>query len=177
MNQKIIIVDNFYDTAHQYHKSFFENQCLITEETTEKISQLVDNKIEIIEAYNEVRLENTTNPITAHIGANWIGVIYLTMPSDCVSKSGVSFYKHKKTNLESFPDDYAKELFGFSSMEDIQKSFDVNNLDDWKEYSNIFIKYNRLVLFQADFWHSYGNGFGSELNNSMLYQKILIKNV
>jgi len=26
-------------------------------------------------------------------------------------------------------------------------------------------------------WHSYGTGFGTELNNSMMYQKILIQNV
>ena len=48
MNQSIIIVDNFYDIPHQYHKGFFENQCVITDETYKKLSNIVGNKIEII---------------------------------------------------------------------------------------------------------------------------------
>jgi len=47
----------------------------------------------------------------------------------------------------------------------------------WKEYLNIYVKYNRMILFRADLWHSYGVGFGNELNNSMKQQKVLIKNV
>ena len=48
MNQSIIIVDNFYDITHQYNKGFFENQCVITDETYKKLSNIVGNKIEII---------------------------------------------------------------------------------------------------------------------------------
>ena len=32
-----------------------------------------------------------------------------------------------------------------------------------------------MILFRADLWHSYGVGFGNELNNSMKQQKVLIK--
>lgn len=172
-----MIVDDFYDIAHQYHKSFFENNCLITEETVNKISTLLGNKVEIVNALNEVLLENTKNNITANFQSDWIAVIYLTMPPECVFKTGISFYTHIKTKLDSFPDNYTQELLGFSSMEDITKSFNVENKDDWKKYSDIYVKYNRLILFRADYWHSYGNGFGNDLNNSMIYQKILLKNV
>ena len=61
-------------------------------------------------------------------------------------------------------------------MEDILRCFDVNNQSYWKEYMNIYVKYNRMILFRADLWHSYGVGFGSDLKNSMKYQKVLIKN-
>ena len=47
---------------------------------------------------------------------------------------------------------------------------------NWNEYGSIPIKHNRLILFRSDLWHSYGDGFGSDLNTSMLYKKIIIKN-
>ena len=176
MNQKIVVADDFYDIAYQYHKGFIDNECVITEETTDKISQILHSPVKVIEAFNEVTFENTQNQITANLQADWIAVIYLTLPPECVFKKGLSFYIHKKTNLDAFPNDYAMELYGWKTMEDLQKSFDVSNANDWEEYMNIFVKYNRLVLFNADLWHSYGSGFGEELNTSMIYQKILLKN-
>ena len=40
MNQKFVIVDDFYDIAHIYHKSIIENNVLITDETTQKLSYI-----------------------------------------------------------------------------------------------------------------------------------------
>lgn len=176
MNQKFIIVDDFYDVAHQYHQSFLSNQSLITEETTQKLSYILSRPVDIIEAFNEVTYENTDNQITANTACDWIVVIYLTMPPDCVSKKGLSFYKHKKTGLDGFPNEYACQINGWQNMDDIVKSFDVSNRNDWEEYANIFVKYNRCVIFCADYWHSYGTGFGNVINNSMIYQKLLLKN-
>ena len=176
MNQKFIIVDDFYDVAHQYHQSFLSNQSLITEETTQKLSYILSRPVDIIEAFNEVTYENTDNQITANTACDWIVVIYLTMPPDCVSKKGLSFYKHKKTGLDGFPNEYACQINGWQNMDDIVKSFDVSNRNDWEEYANIFVKYNRCVIFCADYWHSYGTGFCNVINNSMIYQKLLLKN-
>lgn len=177
MNQKIMIVDNFYDIAHKYRKSFFENNCLITEETTQKISHLLGRQVNVIGAFNEVLFENTPNLITANSEMDWIGVVYLTLPPDCVFKQGLSFYTHKKTKLDSLPNDYAMQINGWKTIEDLQESFDIKDLNDWEEYSNVFVKYNRMILFKADHWHSYGYGFGNDLNDALLYQKILIKNI
>lgn len=175
MNQKFVIVDDFYDVAHQYHKSFFENQCMITEETTQKLSYILGCPIQIVEAFNEVEGEGSNNSITANVGCDWIAVIYLTMPSDCVSKKGLSFYTHKKIGLDSFPNEYARQINGWQNMDDIVKSFNVDDRNDWEEYASVFVKYNRCIIFSADLWHSYGNGFGNEINNSMIYQKMLIQ--
>jgi hypothetical protein len=54
----------------------------------------------------------------------------------------------------------------------LEKVFN-SDLSLWKEYANIPVKYNRMVLFRGNRWHSYEN----ILNNSMLYQKIIIRNV
>lgn len=169
MNQKVIIADDFYDIAHQYHKSFFENQCLITEETVLKISELLQRKVKVELASNEVL--DKPNNITANTVYDWIAVIYLTMPAECVSTQGMSFYIHKKTELDAFPNEYVRSLFGFQTIEDINATFDTQNQDDWKEYMNVFVKYNRIVLFRADLWHSYG-----QINNSIIYQKLLLQN-
>lgn len=173
MKQKILIVDDFYDVAFKYHKNFLENKCLIEEETVSKISEILQQKVEVVAGFNQVLDENEKNFITANRSCDWIAVIYLTMPSECVFTQGMSFYVHKKTELESFPNDYVKSLFGLQTMEDLQKTFNVSDHDQWKQYMNIFVKYNRLILFRADTWHSYGKG---ELNKSIIYQKILLNN-
>jgi hypothetical protein len=171
MNQKIIVADDFYDIAHQYHKSFETGECLITDETVNKISSILQTNVKVLSASNEILNENNT--VTANTVCDWIAVIYLTMPADCVFTQGMSFYIHSKTQLETFPNDYAKSLYGLQTIEDLQKTFDVSNPNDWKEYMNIFVKYNRLVLFRADHWHSYGR---AELNKPIIYQKVLLQN-
>jgi len=177
MNKNFIIVDDFYDIAHQYHKSFFEDKLVSSKEAIEKISFVMGREVNVSNIFNEIKVESTYNKITANLEFDFIAVIYLTMPSECVSKKGLSFYRHKKTELDTFPNEYYCEINGWQNMDDIEKSFNTNNLNDWEEYSSIFLKYNRCIIFKADYWHSYGSGFGDSINNSMLYQKLLIKDV
>jgi len=177
MNEKIIIADNFYDIALRYHKSFFEKKCLITEETEIKVKKLLNNEnISISYASNEVEGFDVRDQITANFKFDWIGVIYMTLPPSCVSKQGLSFYKHKKTGLYNFPNSFENKNFEKMSIEDMEKKFDINDISQWEKYFNIYIKYNRIVLFQSNYWHSYGNGFGTTFDTSMMYQKLLIKN-
>ena len=137
MIEQIIVVDDLYDIAHQYHKGFFENQCVITEETGGKISQVLRHPIQIVSATNEV---NGTDEIVSFPNHQWIAVIYLTMPMAGWGEHGLKFFT-----------------------------------PEGKEYGNIPAKYNRMVLFRGNLLHSYGKGYGDTLNNSMLYQKIVVK--
>ena len=174
MSEKIIIVDNFYDIPHQYHKSFFENQCLISEETVEKITSVLGNRIEIISATNEILSEGQTTSVCSHLSSDWIAVIYLTLPLTSFGESGMRFYSHLGTGLENFPS--LEDLKTHNILkEQILEVFDTSR-DVWKEYGNIPTKYNRMVLFRSNLWHDYGRGFGADLNTSMLYQKIIIRN-
>ena len=76
MNQKIIVVDNFYDIAHMYHKSFSEHiKEIDPKELPEKLSHILDRPINIVEGFNIVDNQNILNPITANTGCDWIGVI------------------------------------------------------------------------------------------------------
>jgi hypothetical protein len=176
MKQKLIISDNFYDNPHQYHRSFFEEKCLITEETVNNISSLLGNQIKIITAFNNILLnQDSTNAITANIMSDWIAVIYLTLPPNCVNKFGVNFYIHSKTKLDSYPNEYVRELHGWKSEKDLELSFNTQNQNDWIKYSSPYVKYNRIIIFSADMWHSYGDGFGTSKEDGLFFQQILLK--
>jgi len=168
MIEQIIVVDNLYEIAHMFHKGFYEDQCVITDETVEKLSQIIGNPIEIISATNET---GSLPGIVAHLSCDWIAVIYLTLPLEAFGEFGLKFYSHLATGLETFPTQDEMKKYQINENE-LEKIFD-SDLSLWKEYANIPVKYNRMVLFRGNRWHSYQN----KLNNSMLYQKIIIRNV
>ena len=174
MNQQVIIVDDFYDIAHQYHKGFFENECIISDETRGKISQILGNKIEILEASNEVLTEDKSSGVCAHLECDWIAVIYLSLPLTSFGELGLKFYSHIATGLETFPTEEELKVYDISN-DKLSEVFN-SDLSLWKEYGSIPAKYNRMVLFRGNRWHSYGKGYGDTLNTSMLYQKIIIRN-
>jgi hypothetical protein len=184
MNQKFIIVDDFYDVACMagkdihldFLKSEFKNDAF--KEITEKISSILNHPVKVEHVFNEVISKNSPNDITSNTHFDWIAIIYHNLPTETHHLGrGLSFYLHETTGLDCFPNELACKVNGFQNMEDILRCFDGSNQSYWKEYLNIYVKYNRMILFRADLWHSYGVGFGNELNNSMKQQKVLIKNV
>jgi len=165
MNSQIIVVDDLYDIPHQYHKGFDENQCLITDETVGKISQILGNPVKVIQASNEV---GTTSGVVAHLECDWIAVIYMTLPLEAFGEMGIRFYSHLPTGLEAFPTKEEIEKYQIDENE-ITKVF-ASDSKLWKEYSCIPAKYNRMVLFKGHRWHSYN------LNSGIRYQKVIINN-
>ena len=168
MRSEIIIVDNLYDNPFQYYEGFLNNQCIITDETLGKISQIIGNPIKVISATNETE---GLPGIVAHLSCDWIAVIYLNLPMEAFGEFGIKFYSHLATGLETIPTQEEIKTYQIdeSQLEQVFKS----DSSLWKEYANTPVKYNRMVLFRGNRWHSYEN----KLNNSMLYQKIIIRNV
>jgi len=176
MNQRFVIVDEFYDKVLLIRKSFLEKGEPPVEEASLKFNQIFGKPVQLTSYISSVQLEDCTEtPIMANVECDWIAVVYLTLPADCVSKKGLSLYRHKKTNLDSLPDDYVAKMMGIQSVDDVNETFDFFNKDDWEEYSSIFMKYNRCIIIKSTDWHTYGEGFGNEINNSMMYQTWLIK--
>ena len=159
MKSEIFVIDNFYGNPFDYHKSFLNDDVKITEETTGKISSILQSDIKIIEANNNIQKEEDEEGITAHLGSDWIAVIYLQLGYPSFGEFGMKFFSHNETGLESYVDG---------------KQFNIQDKTQWKEYGKIPVRYNRLVLFRSNRWHSYGKGFGNDLNTSMLYQKMII---
>ena len=184
MNQKFIIIDDFYNvacmTGKDIHLDFLKSQYKdeVVGEIREKVSFILNRPVKVNHIINEVVSEGSSNYITSNTTYDWIAIIYHNLPTETHHLGrGLSFYLHQSTGLDCFPNDMACKVNGLQNMEDISRCFDVNNKSFWKEYMNIYIKYNRMILFRADLWHSYGVGFGNELNNSMKQQKVLIQNV
>ena len=159
MKSEIFVIDNFYDIPFEYHKSFLDDELKITEETISKISSALHSNIKIVESGNNIQKEEDETQITAHLGSDWIAVIYLQLGYPSFGEFGMKFFSHNETGLESYVDG---------------KQFNIQDKTQWKEYGKIPARYNRLVLFRSNRWHSYGKGFGNDLNTSMLYQKMII---
>ena len=164
MNSEIILVDDFYDIPFEYHKSFDDGKCFITDETIGKISQILGHPINITHASNE---SGDTPGVMAHLECDWIGITYLTLPLQAFGELGIKFYSHIATGLETFPT--REEIIKYQISEnDFDRTFS-SNPELWKEYSCIPARYNRMVLFKGNRWHSY------TLNNNIRYQKVIIK--
>ena len=165
MNSQIIVVDDLYDIPHQYHKGFDENQCLITDETFGKISQILGNPIRVVQASNEM---GTNSGVLAHLECDWIAVIYMTLPLEAFGEMGIRFYSHLPTGLEAFPT--KEEIIKYQIDEKEITEVFASDSKLWKEYSCVPAKYNRMVLFKGHRWHSYN------LNSGIRYQKVIINN-
>ena len=190
MNQKIFVIDNFIKTPLGYYDkidllgsvSRGSDVASPTQSELEKrypeevvfnqISDALRSRVTILESTNNQLKEGTNTSICCHLESDYIGVLYLSLPLSNWGEFGVKFYSHKETGLDSYP---TQEQIQKYNITNIGKTFS-QNLENWKEYGSIPVKHNRMVLFRSNLWHSYGNGFGSDLNTSMLYKKIIIKN-
>ena len=173
MRPHIFIIDDFLsfpvkeyvkkigDPTNSIVEQWYPNNDKFHNKTYERLSDILGSRIQVLDDTTISSTENTDSHICAHIQSDWIALIYLQLPLSSLGEFGVSFYSHKETGSEFYSE--GKKL---------------NTLDEsqWKEYSKIPVKYNRMVLFKSRLWHSYGNGFGDTLNNSMLYKKIIIRN-
>ncbi len=134
MKHKIQIIDNFLDTPLEYKNSHSQQP---TQEISNKIAHILQSNIIL-------HTESTE--------ADYIAVLYLDFPTECVNKTGVSFWLHKETLDEEYPNETKRKWFGIQSIEEGYK-FDEENYEKYMEY---FVKYNRLILFDAALFYTDG---------------------
>lgn len=110
-------------------------------------------------------------PPRIHIDqSHWSGILYLSLPEDC--GGGTEFYRHLPTGTDHVPltPDALKET-GYSSYDDLRAQIlDKDALDrsKWELTMTVPMRFNRLVLLQAQYWHTSGLGFGDSLENGRL---------
>jgi hypothetical protein len=134
MKHKILIIDNFLDEPLPYKNS-----------KSQQPTQEISNKIAHVLQSNVVLHTDQTE-------ADYIAVLYLDFPTECVNKTGVSFWLHKETLDEEYPNETKRKWLGIKSMKEGYE-FDEENYEKYMEY---FVKYNRLILFDANLFHTYG---------------------
>lgn len=95
----------------------------------------------------------------------WAGVLYLT--PDAPLSGGTGLFKHKETGLEMAsrnPDGtYNKEV-----MDEIYK--DSQDMTKWEMTDFVGNKYNRLILYRGDNFHTSLDYFGRDINDGRLFQ-------
>lgn len=150
MKHRIQIVDNFLDIPLEYKNS---NNLQPTQEISNKIAHLLQSNVAITSVENHT----SQSQITAVSSVDYIAVLYLDFPTECVNKKAVSFWMHKETQDEELPNDTKLKWLGISSPEELERSYDISKVENWERYMNYFVKYNRLILFDAQMFHSYGD--------------------
>ncbi len=183
MNQKIFVIDNFLESSLGYYNKIIAPEIELKPEMEkifpdsiifQGISSILKSNIQVLECSDQIQKENQISHVCSHVESDYIGVLYLTLPLIAWGEVGLKFYSHKQTGLDSFPSEEEAQKYNIN-RQNISKIFSID-IEKWTEYGSIPIKHNRLILFRSNLWHSYGNGFGSDLNTSMLYKKIIIKN-
>ena len=153
MKHKILIIDNFLDEPLTYKNSH-------SQQPTQEISNKIAHSLQ-----SNIILHTTPTP------ADYIAVLYLDFPTECVNKTGVSFWLHKETLEEEYPNDTKRNWMGLKSIEEVNASYDFDDKSKWERHMEYFVKYNRLILFDAGLFHSYGEEsdcrkFLVQINNS-----------
>jgi hypothetical protein len=149
MKHKIQIIDNFLDEPLTYKNSNSPNA---TEEISNKIAHSLQANIKISTGQTL-----SQDQIFADYSCDYIAMLYLDFPTECVNKKAISFWLHKESQDEELPNETKMKWLGISSIEEIERTYDVNKVENWERYMEYFVKYNRLILFDARLFHSYGD--------------------
>lgn len=106
--------------------------------------------------------------------AAYSGILYLSRPEDCArpDAGGTDFFRHRRTGLESVPQDPAKiAASGYADANTLIE--DVVNRDTtvpakWERTLRIPARFNRLLLFSPWQFHNAAPGFGATPEDARL---------
>ena len=100
--------------------------------------------------------------VHAHgIEGDFIGIVCLSHPNDCKDRKAAMFFRHRQSGLEALGPDMALN-------ETIYK--DKFNYAKWQVIDAVDMQFNRLLLFDARYFHGPSPGFGNHIANSRLIQ-------
>lgn len=106
--------------------------------------------------------------------AAYSGILYMSRPEDCArpDAGGTDFFRHRRTGLESVPQDPARiAASGYADLNALIE--DVVNKDTclpakWERALRVPARFNRLLLFSPWQFHNAAPGFGSTPDNARL---------
>lgn len=186
MNINLIITDNFYqdpDPVRQYALNqeftvygnypgqrtrpvFYDS----LKDSIQYIVQHAGGKITQFEEFEyNTAFQYTTAKDSSWIHSDqttmWAGVCYLT--PDAPLTAGTALYKHKATGLYKA----AVKVDGSYDSELMDKIYlDSRDLSKWEMVDIVGNKYNRLVLYRGDLFHSSLDYFGTNQYDGRLFQ-------
>lgn len=176
-NPRLIIVDDFYENPYlirdyalaqeyvedlRYYKGMRSVGNFRTPQLRQKFEEILGRKITVWDEHGMNGKFQYCTPEDALVyhwdSQSWAGMIYLT--PDAPYQSGTSLFAHKATRARH------------ESHEGAEKAFDGGYYDKSKfelvdTAGNVF---NRLVLFDAKSIHAANEYFGTNIQNSRLFQ-------
>ena len=177
----IIVIDNFYKDPYAIRNKVLNNtefnvkgnypgfrtDCLLDwdefSNIKERFENIVGKKIKYWPRNYNASFQYVTEDMSSWIHRDlteWSAVVYMT--PDAPFDAGTNTYSHKQLKIE-------KESEGTS--EQIQKlNVDSRNYDNWYMVDSIGNKFNRCILFKGKRSHQSGTYFGTNKENSRLFQ-------
>ena len=127
--------------------------------------------------YFRLSLEKDSFKQDVHVDPSWEygAVCYMNTPEQCIDEGGTSFWIHNKTNMDyiSMNPKESENVYGYGSLkEQWHSTVYGGGLDrsQWTRYFLSAMKFNRIVIFRADMWHSHNYNFGDCLENGRIVQ-------
>jgi hypothetical protein len=195
MNRNIIVIDDFHsnpDEVRQFalsctypepqegytypgrnsHESYYP------QELHQRFEKILNKSLTPANpnGYFRISYEKDSYRQDVHVDPVWEygAVCYLNTPEQTVDEGGTSFWMHNKTKMDTYPTlDTEAKVYGYSSAKEAWwTTVYGEGLDrsQWTRYLLSPMKYNRLVIFNANLWHSHNYNFGHTLENGRLVQ-------
>lgn len=177
MKTNVIIIDDFYNNPDEVREFALSQtfdvtgnwpgsrtKTFLNESTKEGLQGILQNAAGKITAWNSTDGLTGSFQLTTSLDRSWVhvdnfnswaGVLYLT--PDAPVSGGTGLFKRKKTN--SMFDDG-----------DFLENGESQDMTKWELVDHIGNKYNRLVLYRGNIWHTSMDYFGNSKENGRLFQ-------
>jgi hypothetical protein len=188
LNRDFVVIDNFYENPmdvrefalstdmkmhEDYHKGNRTDEIYIAKGTKERFEDLLGKEITKWDFGTNGCFQFCTaeDKLVYHTdGQMWAGAVYLT--PDAPVQCGTSFFKSKINGWHKEPSEEEAKKLGVDPTaihSEIFSSgfYDRTNLELVDTVGNVF---NRLTLWNAKLIHAASEYFGSDKNNSRLFQ-------
>jgi Flp pilus assembly protein TadD len=109
----------------------------------------------------------------------YAGVLYLSLPEYC--QGGTAFWRHRETGWDKAPSADEARKSPYRTLKEFQRrriSNDANvsfsdlkqGRGDWDLVLEVPMRFNRLILYRSDYFHSISEVFGDSKQNARLVQ-------
>lgn len=148
----------------------------------EKIEKLFSCKLDkdASEVMYRRYLKHETNETYIHsdvLIGHYTGILFLSDPKDC--SGGTAFWRHKKYGWERHPSVDRVQQQGLLNNKELWDSIYQDGFDEskWNLLGAAEMRFNRLVLFESDRYHSRYpmEAFGTKLDDSRLIKVFFCK--
>ena len=179
MRTNVIVVDNFYSNPDGVRSFALQQEfsqrgnypgqrtkSFVTNDTLDEIARQIRNAGGLVTNWNiedgltgsfEIATASDRSWIHTDHYNTWAGIIYLT--PDAPLSGGTGLFQYKKTGAR-----YSAELSEYESQD----------YTKWELCDVISNKYNRLVMYRSDQFHTSLDYFGDDLATGRLFQLFFI---